>query len=215
MKRVTEQAIKLMNRRGSARRRWLVAFCCLAVFGPGLLICSANFVAAQSGRGILRTGLPQKKKPRQLPVRELTEEQAEAAQTGNPQSPDDRLIPLGIGPRQRIALLRVFNQLNLSAEQRTKLAQLRRETGNRLMILNKKRQLQNEELEEALYGANFDPQTVEQKAADLGATTTEMIRLQARILSQIRQIMTPEQALRFRELLQEELRRPPPLQRNP
>jgi Spy/CpxP family protein refolding chaperone len=196
-----------------------VAFCCAAVFGAGLLICGTSLVEAQSGRGILRTGLPQKKRQRparQMPVRELTEDQqSEAAQTGNPQSPDDRLIPLGIGPRQRIALLRVFNQLNLSADQRTRLAQLRRETGNRLMILNKKRQLQNEELEEALYGANFDPQTVEQKAADLGATTTEMIRLQARILSQIRQIMTPEQALRFRELLQEELRRPNPLQRNP
>lgn len=204
-----------MNRSGSTRRRRLVAFCCLTVFGLGLLICSANLVAAQSGRGILRTGLPQKKKPRQMPVRDLTEEQSEAAQTGNPQSPDDRLIPLGIGPRRRIALLRVFRQLNLSAEQRAKLAQLRRETGNRLMILNKKHQLQNEELDEALYGANFDPQTVEQKAADLGATTTEMIRLQARILAQIRQIMTPEQALRFRELLQEELRRPNPLQRNP
>ena len=102
----------------------------------------------------------------------------------------------------------MFSQLNLSGEQRAKLMQLNRETGNRMTVLNRLRQAQNEALEEALNGSEFDPKVVEQKASDLAATTTEIIKLQARIMAQIRQIMTPEQSVKFRELLQEEIRRP-------
>jgi len=183
------------------------------LIAAGMLAWDSGPVYAQAGarNNPRRTGFPQQKKGRQQPANELTpDQQPESGQTGGGQlqpSPEDRLIPNGIGPKQRMALLRVFNQLNLTGDQRTKLMQLRRETGNRLGVLNRLRQVQNEALEEALYGSEFDPKVVEQKAADLAATTTEIIKLQSRILSQIRQIMTPEQALKFRELL-DEFRRP-------
>lgn len=181
----------------------------------GLLTASLALASAQTERGVKQTGFPQKKRLRAERQRQAGEKSSDtpsdAAQTDNPQNqlvPDERLIPLGIGPRQRLAMVRVFNQLNLSADQRARLVQLRRETGNRLLLLNRKRQIQNEELDEVMYGAGFDPKVVEQKANDLAATTTEIIRLQSSILSQIRQIMTTEQALKFRELMQEELRSP-------
>jgi Spy/CpxP family protein refolding chaperone len=217
MKKVTDYRVKMMSRWKSVSRRRFFTLCLTVVCAVGLLALKTVEVGAQAGRGRARVGLP-KKAPRidrQLQTSDPAQEPQ--SETGNPQarpSPDDRLIPLGIGPRQRIALVHVFAQLNLSDDQRTKLSQLRRETGNRLALLTRKRQIQNEELEEALYGSEFDPQVVEQKANDLAATTTEMIRLQSKILSQIRQIMTPEQAFKFRELLQEELRRPL-LPRNP
>ena len=213
MRKVTDRESGLVTGR-------VLKLCAAFALAVGLLTASLMPASAQTERAIRRAGFQKQKRlraERQSPASELNPEaQSDAAQTENPQAqsvPDERLIPLGIGPRQRMAMVRVFNQLNLSADQRARLFQLRRETGNRLLLLNRKRQIQNEELDEVMYGASFDPKMVEQKANDLAATTTEIIRLQSSILSQIRQIMTPEQALKFRELMQEELRRPAALPR--
>ena len=216
------EQLKSAARPAGVRTRSLAAGVAL-VLVTGFLSAGFSSAAAQFGQGGAKnTGFPQRRKPLRTdqrqpqPANELTPDtQSGTAQTATPAttpqpqaSPDERLIPRGIGPKQRFALLHVFSQLNLSNEQRAKLIQLNRETGNRMAVLNRLRQAQNEALEEALNGSDFDPKVVEQKASDLAATTTEIIRLQAKIMVQIRQIMTPEQAGKFRELLQEEMRRP-------
>jgi Spy/CpxP family protein refolding chaperone len=115
------------------------------------------------------------------------------------------LLPPGIS--RAPALLLVFRQLNLSPEQQERLRNSARLTGNQLPVLNRLRRAQNEALEEAIHGTNFDPKVVEQRAADLAATQAEIIKVQARVMSQIRQVLTQEQAQRFRELLDDERRR--------
>lgn len=118
---------------------------------------------------------------------------------------DLRLVPPGVAfPR---ALIRVFRQIELNDEQRNRLENLARRAGNQVPALNRLRKAQSELLDEALYGENFDPQKAEQRAQDLATTQAEIIRLQARLMSQIRQILTPEQSLKFRDLLSRERER--------
>lgn len=115
---------------------------------------------------------------------------------------DMRLVPPGVAfPR---ALIRVFRELDLTDEQRNRLENLARRSGNQMPALNRLRKAQSELLDEALYGENFDPQKAEARANDLAATQAEIIKLQARLMSQIRQILTPEQGEKFRELLSRE-----------
>jgi Spy/CpxP family protein refolding chaperone len=115
---------------------------------------------------------------------------------------DLRMVPPGVAfPR---ALIRVFRQLNLSNDQQLQLIRLRRQTGNQIPALQRLRRAQSELLDEALYGESFDQSTIEKRANDLAVTQGEIIRLQARVMAQIRQILTPEQGRRFRELLNQE-----------
>ena len=70
--------------------------------------------------------------------------------------------------------------------------------------LNRLRKAQSELLDEALYGETFDPAVIDQRASDLAATQAEIIKLQAKVMTQIRKILTPQQGLKFRTLLTQE-----------
>jgi Spy/CpxP family protein refolding chaperone len=115
---------------------------------------------------------------------------------------DMRLVPQGVAyPR---ALIRVFRELKLNEDQLERLTQLSRRSGNQIPMLNRLRKAQSDLLDEALYGENFDPKLVEKRAADLSSTQSEIIKQQARIMSEIRQILTPGQSAQFRDLLTRE-----------
>ncbi len=123
------------------------------------------------------------------------------------------MVPRGIVRPD--AMIRTFRRLDLSDEQRAKLRELARHYGNRLPALNQLQMAQNLALEEAIYSPDFDPQVVEQKVNELAATQTERLKLQTRIMLELRQILTPEQVLKFREYLEEERRNPLTLTQQP
>ena len=113
-----------------------------------------------------------------------------------------RLVPQGVAaPR---VLVRVFRELDLTEAQRSNLENLAQRSGTQGPALNRLRRAQSELLDEALYGENFDPSLIDQRASDLAATQAEIIKLQARVMAQIRKILTPEQGLKFRTLLTQE-----------
>jgi Spy/CpxP family protein refolding chaperone len=123
---------------------------------------------------------------------------------------EQRMVVAGIA--RPVALIRVFRQLDLTDEQREKMRELSRRVGNQIPVLNRLRRAQSDALDEAIYSANFDPKVVELRAADLAATQAEITKLQARVMTEIRQILTSQQATRFRELLIKERDRPANLQ---
>ena len=115
---------------------------------------------------------------------------------------DMRLVPPGVAfPR---VLIRVFRQLDLNDSQRSQLEHLATKSGNQMPALHRLRKAQSELLDEALYGESFDPKLVEQRANDLAGTQAEIIKLQARMMTQIRQVLTPDQSVKFRDLLSQE-----------
>ena len=113
-----------------------------------------------------------------------------------------RLVPQGVAfPR---ILIRVFRELELTPEQRTHLENLAKRAGNQVPALNRLRKAQSELLDEALYGESFDPAVIDKRASDLAGTQAEIIKIQARLMTQIRQILNPEQSSKFRTLLMRE-----------
>ncbi|MFN0121743.1 MAG: Spy/CpxP family protein refolding chaperone [Blastocatellia bacterium] len=128
---------------------------------------------------------------------------------------DDKFVPQGIAPKQRLVLIRVLRQLNLSDEQKEKLERLRRETGEELITLNRARDLQTRRLDQALYREEFSQAEVDKREKELIEVAVEQIQLQTRIVSRMRQILTPEQGRRFRDLMQQEINRLPVLPLRP
>ena len=141
------------------------------------------------------------------PVKRPNPNQARGAGLPGQFTPEERqMVIRGVGPKPEV-FIRTVRQLNLSDEQRMKLRDLAFHTGNRLVILNQLARAQNLALDEALYGQNFDPMLIEQRANEFADTLAQRVRAQSQIMAQIRQILTPEQDLRFRELLQQERNR--------
>lgn len=214
MRRVIEQ------RHVSRRARAAALLCLLAVVAPPAL--SLSVIAAQRPR--VNLGQRRLEKQRQQAERQAARPQAQpsADDDGAPSATPpgaagaqefgpDRFtpeeisqLPRGLGGVQMRALIRVLRQLDLSAEQRVRLRELSRRYGNQLPVLTRLLRAQNEALDEAIYGVNFDPQNVERRAADVAATQAEIVKTRTRIMSELRQTMTAEQAARFRTLLEQE-----------
>jgi Spy/CpxP family protein refolding chaperone len=110
------------------------------------------------------------------------------------------MIPgFGNGP----AMMVLMRQLDLTPEQKEKFKALRRQIGQKLNILHSEKREAEVELEDAIYGETFDPQQVEALAAKSADKTAEIIKTQAYIESQFRQILTPDQFYVFRFLVGE------------
>ena len=101
------------------------------------------------------------------------------------------------------AMMVLMRQLDLTPEQKVKFRALKQEIGPRLNVLQNEKRNAETQLEEAIYGENFDPQRVETLAAQSAEKTAEIIKTQAYIESQFRQILTPDQFYVFRFLVGE------------
>jgi Spy/CpxP family protein refolding chaperone len=197
-----------MNRRVVAMLIIVYALCC------GVGTAAAQF---RSRNYLMReTEWSQSGRPRQQQLPTGTRLNPNTGKKPNPNQPrpidllqptpqELELVPHGVG--RPAPLIRAFRQLNLSDDQKMRLRNLTRQIGNQIQVLNRLHRAQNDALEEAIYAQNFDPKLVEQRAADVANTQAELVKAQARIMGQIRQILTPEQAMRFRELLDEERKR--------
>ena len=213
MKRTTKPWINTrpLRPRTAAIGAALLTAACVSVWvvGPA----AAQFRPGNPARRALgQVGRPPR--PNQRPVREIQPEKPKGAGLQKPFTAEERrMVIRGIGRPE--ALLRTLRQLNLSDDQRAKMIEVARREGNRLPVLNQLFRAQNLALEEAISRANFDPKLVEQRANELAETAAQRIKAQAQIMSQIRQILTPEQGIRFRELMEQERNRlaeeaPPP-----
>lgn len=101
------------------------------------------------------------------------------------------------------AMMILMRQLDLTAEQKDRFKALRRQIGFKLSTLHNEKRVAENQLEEAIYGENFNQQRVEELAAQSAEKTSEIIKTQAFIESQFRQILTPDQFYVFRFLVGE------------
>lgn len=101
------------------------------------------------------------------------------------------------------ALLIVFRQLNLMPEQKEKIKAIRLRVGDKLGVAQRERAQFEQQLEEAIYGENFSLERVDGLAAQAAEKQGEIIKLQANIEAQFRQILTPDQFYVFQFLIGE------------
>ncbi len=103
------------------------------------------------------------------------------------------------------ALIVILRQLDLTPEQKEAFISLRQRVGNRLAVLRVQHNNLDQQLEDTIYGANFDPKRVEELSTQVGEKQAEITKLQANIEGQIREILTPDQFYVFRFLVAEML----------
>jgi len=114
---------------------------------------------------------------------------------------EQQLIIPGFG--RPPGLLIVFRQLNLTLEQKQKIRAIRMRVGRGLQILQQERGQLEQQLEDAIYGESFSMEKVDQLAAQAAEKQGEIIKLQANIEAQFRQILTPDQFYVFQFLIGE------------
>ena len=99
----------------------------------------------------------------------------------------------------------ILRQLDLSEGQVNGIKAVRPRIGNQMQILRQQHNLLENQLEEAIYGETFDPKLVEELSVLAGGKQAEIIKMQAGIESEFRQILTPDQFYVFRFLVGEML----------
>lgn len=196
MKGTTDQSTASVSRLRVKSVRWLI----LLVAAIGLCV---EVAFAQQPLRPRRQGLTPAEEKGNNPKRDAVRRGVPGPPGLTPEEQEYvRLVPQGVAfPR---ILIRVFRELDLTAEQRTSLENLAKRAGNQVPALNRLRKAQSELLDEALYGETFDPAVIDKRASDLAATQAEIIKMQARLMTQIRHILNPEQSAKFRTLLMRE-----------
>ncbi|MDQ4120011.1 MAG: Spy/CpxP family protein refolding chaperone [Acidobacteriota bacterium] len=105
--------------------------------------------------------------------------------------------PVAQGQRRGRQLIRL---LNLSPEQIEQIRAINQETREQIRQAVQKQREARRALDLAIYADNPNAAEVEQRTRAFGEVQAEVSRLRARTEFRIRQVLTPEQLARFREL---------------
>jgi len=112
-----------------------------------------------------------------------------------------------LNPAQRQELQRrLIQALGLSPDQHQRMQQIRREHEEERIVAGRRLRQARQALDRAIMSENYDEAAVRRATDELTAAQADRIRLESRIRSQIRGVMTPEQVNRFHQL-ERELRR--------
>jgi Spy/CpxP family protein refolding chaperone len=102
----------------------------------------------------------------------------------------------------RLAILRL---LNLSPEQQQRVRDIRRRYAQQLLDMRQSVEERRDALREAIYGETLDPQRVEQLLREFLERQAALVRLETQLELEFRQVLTPEQLAKFRQIQSEEL----------
>lgn len=175
----------------------------------GLFLCNLTAANAQNARQQRRLAkLEQQTKPAASST-PTTDEQnsSDKEPVIKPVRPFVNQQP-GMGKVQLPALDRALLRLDLNEGQKVKIRTVRIQFVEQIKKLTTLRRAKAIVLDDALYGADFDPKEAEKKVVDLAATEGELLKAQHKMIIEVRQILTNEQALKLRQYLEEERARP-------
>jgi Spy/CpxP family protein refolding chaperone len=97
----------------------------------------------------------------------------------------------------------LMQRLNLSREQRQRLREIRRQSEPDVRAHTRRVRLARRALDEAIYADSLDEALVEQRARELTAAQSALVRLRAATELKIRRILTADQLQLFRTLRQQ------------
>lgn len=110
-------------------------------------------------------------------------------------------------PRRPAPGINLMQQLNLSREQRQQLREIRRQSEAELRAHTRRVRLARRALDEAIYADAVDEALVEQRARELSAAQTALVRLRSTTELKVRRVLTDEQLRLFRDLRRQAQRR--------
>jgi Spy/CpxP family protein refolding chaperone len=107
--------------------------------------------------------------------------------------------------RQRLQQ-RLMQVIGLTDNQRSRMADIRRSHEEDLIAAGRRMRMARRDLDRAIMNERYDQTLINRRADELAAAQAELIRLQTRVRSEVRSVLTPEQVIRFNEL-ERQLRR--------
>jgi Spy/CpxP family protein refolding chaperone len=123
-----------------------------------------------------------------------------AAQRGAPPvEPDDRAAQQQQSP-SGADQLELMRALNLTPEQRARIAEIRRETEEQARLNNVRLRRARRALEEAIYAQNADDSVIEARSREVAEAEAARARSRAEAELKVRRVLKPEQLGTFREL---------------
>lgn len=93
-------------------------------------------------------------------------------------------------------------QLNLTPEQRTQLRELRAQSEQQARALTRRLNVARRALDEAIYADDLNEPLIEDRAREVAAAQTALVRLRAQTELRVRRVLTAGQLQSFRELRQ-------------
>ncbi len=184
MKKITEQFSGKILRGGL-----IVALCCVTGLAQGA-----------------RVNQQRQKKLAQQAAAASTETTPES-QTGTTQPPQNRpnARPAITNPRvQAIVLDQFLPRIDLSPEQLGKARQLRFQHVRKMRTMMEMERAHTKAYDEALFDPLLDQKEIEKRTAQLAEIRTDLLSAQARFFIELRQILTPEQFTKLRQMMEEE-----------
>jgi len=111
--------------------------------------------------------------------------------------------PLPAGPI--VNRLAVIRSLNPTEEQWTRIREIRRRYAPQMKKLQEEVQDSRDALRQATYSESLDQKLIEQRIREFLEKQGQLIRLETQLEVEFRQVLTPEQLARFREIQDQEL----------
>jgi Spy/CpxP family protein refolding chaperone len=115
--------------------------------------------------------------------------------------------PEGARQQGRVPGNALMRRLNLTAEQRERLREIRAQSESGARELTRRVRLARRALDEAIYADGLDESVVEQRARALTDAQAEVLRLRMTTELKVRRVLTPEQLRAFRQLRRQAQRR--------
>ena len=110
--------------------------------------------------------------------------------------------PLSANQAKRPGLLA---QLDLTSEQVQQIRQINQQNRQEMRAANQRMRETNRNLDAAIYADSADESEIQMRVKEFNAARAEVIRIRTNIEFSVRQVLTPEQLVRFREIRRQSL----------
>ena len=170
----------------------------------GGVLAALLLVTAQAQGGRLNQQRQKKLAQQQAatPAESTTQQQTEANQP--PQNRPKALPPIGNPRVQAIVLDQFLPRIDLSQQQNVQVRQLRFQHIRKMRTMLDLERVHTRAYDEALFDPTLDQKEIEKRTHQLAEIRTDLLNAQARFFIELRQILTPEQFAKLRQLMEEE-----------
>jgi Spy/CpxP family protein refolding chaperone len=156
-------------------------------------------VDAQQGQGRTSAGQPKPATGQdQQRNRTALDKPQPAAQN---QPPANRARP--VLDRQELARQQVLRQIGLNQEQQDRMAKIRNTHDDEIVSSGRRMRQAQRGLDDAMMNPQYNPAEVNRHIEELAQAQAERVRVMQRVRAEIRQVLTPEQVMRFNQVQRE------------
>jgi len=105
--------------------------------------------------------------------------------------------------RQEIARQNILKQIGLNPEQQERMVRIRNTHSDEIELTGRKVRLAQRGLDEAIMNPQYNEAEINRRIEDLAQAHADQVRLRQRIRAEIRQVLTPEQVMKFNQVQRE------------